>query len=51
MLPALKHVLSRLIGWVKVNKFNYKVFSVIISKSSGKGQRQPPEVFYEKKMF
>ena len=34
------------IGLSKEN--NRKVLSIIISKGSGKGQKQPPAVFYEK---
>ena len=48
----LKNICERLpksvarIGWRKEN--NWKVFSIIIPKGSGRGQKQPPEVFYEK---
>ena len=39
-----------MLKWVKVNKIR-QVSSIMISKSNGKGQKQPPEVFYEKKFF
>ena len=36
---------------LKSKQTNYKIFSVITLKGSGKGQKQPPEVFYEKSCF
>ena len=41
-------LLSRLLGRVKVKKITQRSFSIIISKGSGKGQKQPTQCFMKK---
>ena len=65
LVISLRHVLSCLLGWVKlkVNKITKRPSQLefrkvlakgrsshqkIILKGTGKGQKQPPDVFYEK---